>query len=153
MTMKHTIKEKMELYTSSTKGKIEDLKLVLEDKEKAYSVTEEISKSGYYWTVLHYASHYGHYDILIYLIEFLQNHPDKYEIFNMQTTEGKTPLFCAVLSGDIKQLSDKQRIIKLWFDTNCVDLSLRKQSGEDLLQLAKKNKLYEFIVEYCLRED
>lgn len=143
----------MELYTSSTKGKIEDLKLVLEDKEKAYSVTEEISKSGYYWTVLHYASHYGHYDILIYLIEFLQNHPDKYEIFNMQTTEGKTPLFCAVLSGDIKQLSDKQRIIKLWFDTNCVDLSLRKQSGEDLLQLAKKNKLYEFIVEYCLRED
>ena len=29
----------MELYTSSTKGKIEDLKLVLEDKEKAYSVT------------------------------------------------------------------------------------------------------------------
>ena len=26
-------------------------------------------------------------------------------------------------------------------------------SGEDLLQLAKKNKLYEFIVEYCLRED
>ena len=143
----------MELYTSSTKGKIEDLKLVLEDKEKAYSVTEEISKSGYYWTVLHYASHYGHYDILLYLIEFLQNHPDKYEIFNMQTTEGKTPLFCAVLSGDIKQLSDKQRIIKLWFDTNCVDLSLRKQSGEDLLQLAKKNKLYEFIVEYCLRED
>lgn len=143
----------MELYTSSTKGKIEDLKLVLEDKEKAYSVTEEISKSGYYWTVLHYASHYGHYDILIYLIEFLQSHPDKYEIFNMQTTEGKTPLFCAVLSGDIKQLSDKQRIIKLWFDTNCVDLSLRKQSGEDLLQLAKKNKLYEFIVEYCLRED
>ena len=117
----------MELYTSSTKGKIEDLKLVLEDKEKAYSVTEEISKSGYYWTVLHYASHYGHYDILIYLIEFLQNHHDKYEIFNMQTTEGKTPLFCAVLSGDIKQLSDKQRIIKLWFDTNCVDLSLRKR--------------------------
>ena len=70
----------------------------------------------------------------------------------MQTTEGKTPLFCAVLSGDIKPV-DKMRIIKLWFDTNCIDLSLRKQSGEDLLQLAKKNKLYEFIVEYCLRED
>ena len=107
MTMKHTIKEKMELYTSSTKGKLEDLKEVLENGEKAYSVTEEISKSGYYWTVLHYASHYGHYDILIYLIEFLDSHPDKYDIFNMQTTEGKTPLFCAVLSGDIKQIEDK----------------------------------------------
>jgi hypothetical protein len=34
-----------------------------------------------------------------------------------------------------------------------VDLSLRRGSGEDLLALAKKNKLYDFIVEYCLRED
>ena len=101
MTMQHTIKEKMELYTSSTKGKLADLKGVLEDKEKPYSVTEEISKSGYYWTVLHYASHYGHYDVLIYLIEFLEANPDKFDIFNMQTTEGKTPLFCAILSGDI----------------------------------------------------
>lgn len=70
----------------------------------------------------------------------------------MQTTEGKTPLFCAILSGDIK-LQQKQRIIKLWFDTNCIDLSLRRQSNEDLLGLATKNKLYDFIVEYCLRED
>ena len=98
--MKHSIKEKMELYTASTKGLFDDLKLVL--GSKSYSITEEISKSGYYWTVLHYASHYGHYDVLIYLIEFLEDHPEKYEIFNMQTTEGKTPLFCAILSGDIK---------------------------------------------------
>lgn len=75
MTMQHSIKEKMELYTSSTKGKIDDLKSVLEDNDKKYSVTEEISKSGYYWTVLHYASHYGHYDILIYLIDYLSDHP------------------------------------------------------------------------------
>ena len=150
--MNHSIKEKMELYTCSTKGKLDELRLVLENPKKKYSVTEEISKSGYYWTVLHYASHYGHYDILIYLIEFLEKHPDKFDIFNMQTTEGKTPLFCAILSGDIK-LQEKQRIIKLWFDTNSIDLSLRKSSGDDLLQLARKNKLYEFIVEYCLRED
>ena len=32
--------------------------------KKVYSITEEISKSGYYWTVLHYASHYGHYEVL-----------------------------------------------------------------------------------------
>ena len=57
-----------------------------------------------------------------------------------------------MLSGDIK-IQQKQRIIKLWFDTNCVDLTLRRQNGEDLLGLARKNKLYDFIVEYCLRED
>lgn len=83
MTVKHSIKEKMELYTSSTKGKLEELKEVLSNESKKYSVTEEISKSGYYWTVLHYASHYGHYDILIYLIDFLSNDENKYEIFNM----------------------------------------------------------------------
>lgn len=83
MTVKHSIKEKMELYTSSTKGKLEELKEVLSNESKKYSVTEEISKSGYYWTVLHYASHYGHYDILIYLIDFLSTDENKYEIFNM----------------------------------------------------------------------
>jgi hypothetical protein len=34
MTMKHSIKEKMELYTSSTKGNMEDLKNVLENDAK-----------------------------------------------------------------------------------------------------------------------
>ena len=140
------------MYTSSTKGRLDDLKLFLESPAKMYSITEEISKSDFYWTVLHYASHYGHIDILIYLIDFLSSNNNKYDIFNMQTKEGKTPLFCCILSGDIK-ISDKQKVIKLWFDANCVDLTLRKSSGEDLLQLAKKNELYEFIVEYCLRED
>lgn len=102
--------------------------------------------------MLHYASHYGHFDVLCFLVEFLDDHPDKFDIYNMQTTEGKTPLFCAILSGDIS-VKMKRKIIKLWFDTNSIDLRLRKQSGEDLLQLAKKNKLYDFIVEYCLRED
>ena len=73
----------MELYTSSTKGRLEDLKDVLTNENKKYSVTEEISKQGYYWTVLHYSSHYGHFDILNFLIEYLDDHPDKYDIFNM----------------------------------------------------------------------
>jgi hypothetical protein len=47
----------------------------------------------------------------------------------------------------------KKDIIKLLFNTNVMDLSLRKASGEDLLELAKKNSLYDFIAVYCLRED
>ena len=159
LTVQHSVKEKMELYTCSTKGKLDLLREIIKPKtpiddeeHQQFSITEEISKQGYFWTVLHYASHYGHYDVLNYLIEHLEDNPDKFEIFNMQTYEGKTPLFCTILSGDIK-LNQKQKIIKRWFDTNNVDLRMRKQSGEDLLQLAKKNKLYDFIVEYCLRED
>ena len=70
----------------------------------------------------------------------------------MQTVEGKTPLFCTILSGDIK-IPAKKEIIKLLFDSGHIDLSLRKSSGEDLLELAKKNSLYDFIVVFCLRED
>ena len=85
--------------------------------QKGFSVTEEVSKEGHYWTVLHYASHYGHLKVLEFLVDFLQDHENAYEIFNMQTWEGKTPLYCAILSGDTK-LDVKKRIIKLLFDTN-----------------------------------
>ena len=64
----------------------------------------------------------------------------------------KTPLFCAVLSGDIN-LEKKKDIVKLWFDTYQIDLGLRKKTGEDLLTLASKNNLYDYIVDNCMRED
>lgn len=69
LTKKHSIAEKMELYNSSTKGNLEDLMSIVENKK--YSLVEEVSKAGYFWTVLHYASHYGHTKILEYLIEKL----------------------------------------------------------------------------------
>lgn len=58
MTKIHSIPEKMELYNSSTKGNLDDLISIV--KEKSFSLVEEVSKAGYYWTVFHYASHYGH---------------------------------------------------------------------------------------------
>ena len=78
----------MELYTCSTKGRLQEMKDILGagdqlSEKKNYSITEEISKSGYFWTVLHYASHYGHYDVLHFLIEHLDDHPEKFEIYNM----------------------------------------------------------------------
>ena len=56
----------MELYNCSTQGKIDELKVLL--TEKKYSVTEEVSKEGHHWTVLHYAAHYGHIKVLEFLI-------------------------------------------------------------------------------------
>lgn len=150
LTKLHSIPEKMQLYNCSTQGKIDDLKSLL--IERSFSATEEVSKEGHYWTVMHYASHYGHIKVLEFLIDFTREDENAHEILNMQTIEGKTPLFCAILSGDIK-LQTKKDIIKLLFDTSQVDLNLRKSTGEDLLELAKKNNLYDYIVLYCLRED
>lgn len=86
LTKVHSIPEKMELYNSSTKGNLEDLMSIVKDKK--FSLLEEVSKAGYFWTVLHYASHYGHVKVLEYLINQFIDHPDKYEIFNLQTVEG-----------------------------------------------------------------
>lgn len=86
LTKQHTIPEKMELYNSSTKGNFDEMKVIVEIKK--YSLVEEVSKAGYYWTVFHYASHYGHAKVLQFLIDQVDNHPEKYEIFNLQTVEG-----------------------------------------------------------------
>lgn len=67
LTKVHSIAEKMELYNSSTKGSLEDLVNIV--NKKNYSLLEEVSKAGYYWTVFHYASHYGHLKVLEFLIE------------------------------------------------------------------------------------
>lgn len=108
LTMKHTIQEKMELYTCATKGNLDELKHLLCDKK--FSVSEEVSKAGHYWTVLHYSAHYGHTEVIRYLVEeYLQDptkakeaYGNRAEILNLQTSCGKTPLFCAILSGDNK---------------------------------------------------
>ena len=72
----------MQLYNCSTQGRIDELQRLL--TESGYSATEEVSKEGHYWTVLHYASHYGHLRVLQYLVNHLeQNEADSFEILNM----------------------------------------------------------------------
>jgi ankyrin repeat protein len=71
----------MELYQCCTKGDLETLKNLIDIKK--YSILEEVSKNGFYWTMFHYASHYGKIEVLKYLIDKFNNHPDKFEIFNL----------------------------------------------------------------------
>jgi hypothetical protein len=84
----HTLStgQKMELYNSCTKGDLNKIKNCAFNKK--YSLLEECSKAGYYWSTLHYASHYGHESIILFLIDFFMSHPQREEIFNIQTTEG-----------------------------------------------------------------
>jgi len=71
----------MQLYNCSTQGKLEELKQLL--IEKNYSATEEVSKEGHYWTVFHYASHYGHINILEFLLDFIKENELAQDIINM----------------------------------------------------------------------
>ena len=60
--------------------------------EKGYSLLEEVSKSGFYWTAFHFASHYGKEEVLRYIIDHYMSHPLKRDIFNLQTIEGSKPI-------------------------------------------------------------
>jgi len=71
----------MQLYNCSTQGRIDELQRLL--SELNFSATEEVSKEGHYWTVLHYASHYGHYAVLEFLVNYLEKKDDGFEILNM----------------------------------------------------------------------
>jgi hypothetical protein len=46
----------MEMYNSCVTGDIKDLTNII---SKKYSLVEEVSQAGHFWTMLHYASHYG----------------------------------------------------------------------------------------------
>ena len=67
----------MSLYNCSTQGKLDDLKELLH--EKGFSATEEVSKEGHFWTVFHYSCHYGHIDVLKYLLKYLVYEPELQE--------------------------------------------------------------------------
>ena len=150
ITHHHSAKDRCAIHSSLVKGLTEKFKAAALDKN--FSMLEEVSKTGYGWTPLHFASHYGHAEILRFLIEYLSDCDDPAKVFNIQTVEGKTPLFCAITSGAI--LSEKKKeIIEIWFETGVIDFSLRKKSGEDLLELASKNNVYDHVAMLCSRED
>ena len=71
-----TTNQKMELYNCSVAGNVDTLKSLIE--EKGYPLLEECSASGYFWTVFHYAAHYGFDNIINYVLDHYQNNPNNY---------------------------------------------------------------------------
>ena len=47
----------------------------------------------------------------------------------------------------------KKEIVTIWLETGKINFALRKKSGENLLELARKNSLEKFITPLLLRED
>ena len=73
--------DRIEIYSSVTKGLTQQFKEAA--LHKKLSMLEEVSKVGFGWTPLHFASHYGHADILRFLIEFFADCEERYKVFNM----------------------------------------------------------------------
>ena len=140
--------QKMEMYNTAINGNVDTLRELVETKK--FNLMEECSASGYYWTVLHYASHYGHINVVDYILQHYQNNPDKVEILNLQSNLGLSPLLISINnSGSVEK---KKQIIELYVHYDIIDYKVCSKEGEDIFDLCKKQNLLEFLLS-ILKED
>lgn len=140
--------QKMELYNCAVNGNVETLKDLIENKK--YNLCEECSAAGYYWTALHYAAHYGYANVVEYILEFFQNHPNKLEILNLQSNLGLSPLFISI--NNSTSVEKKKAIIELFIRYDAIDYSVCSKEGEDIFDLCKRQNLLDFFISQ-LKED
>lgn len=140
--------QKMELYDCGVKGDLEKLKSLISNKQ--YNLLEECSASGYFWTVLHYASHYGFVNIVRHVVEALKNDPKKVEKLNLQSNLGLSPLMIAI--NNMTNFEKKKEVIDIFAQNNAIDFSICTAKGEDIIELCKKHNLLEYLYR-ALKED
>lgn len=108
LTNKLSVTQKMELYNATIEGKISELAKLI---EKDYPILEEVSAAGYFWTILHYAMHYGKMDIIMLLLRYLKEKNQLEPALSLESSDGRCPLICLLksnilnktLKGDILQ--------------------------------------------------
>lgn len=140
--------KKLEMYNCSVNGDVKTLiKYVEEDN---CSMFEEISAAGYFWTSLHYAAHYGNIEIVEYVLEKINDNPDKIDLANLQSNLGLTPLFIA-LSNSL-DIEKKKRILDVFIKYDAIDFKICNVDDLDIFDICKKYKLLEYFLS-ILRED
>ena len=95
-----SVDEKMKFYNSVMDNNLELFKaLLLGEDNKHYDIFEEVSAPGYKWTVFHYAMHYGKWEIINYIIEYLQDYNLIDIAFKMKTNDNRCPMLCLLKSN------------------------------------------------------
>jgi hypothetical protein len=140
--------QKMELYNCAVNGNVETLKNLIEVKK--YPLLEECSASGYFWTVIHYAAHYGFENIISYVLEYYQNNHSKKQVLNLQSNLGLSPLFICLNST--ANLEKKKSILELFIKYDAIDFSVCNKDSEDIYDICKKHGLLEYFLS-MLKED
>ena len=130
-------RKKLDLFNSSTKGNLTELTNLIE--KEYYPPTEECSAPGDSWTCLHYAAYHGHAEIVKYLLEYYQYHPNKIDILNMQSFKGETPLIVCLNNEDLN-MDKKKLILDLYLQYKAIDYYLLTKEDEDIFEICKENQ-------------
>jgi hypothetical protein len=103
LTNKLQTTDKMNFYQSVIDGNLEAYKkYIYGTYGHAYNIFEEVSAPGYGWTTFHYAMHYAKWNIIKFIIEYLESQ-NKLEIgFRLKSKDGRCPLLCLLKSNALK---------------------------------------------------
>ena len=116
ITNKLSIDEKMIFYNSVINNDLDLFKILLKGNgeiQEPYDIFEEVSASGYNWTVFHYAMHYGKWEIIKYIFEYLID-LNKLDIaLKMKTNDKRCPMLCLIKSNFFNIEKKKNYILKL----------------------------------------
>jgi len=103
LTNKLQTSDKMNFYQAVIDGNLEAYKKFIQGiYGQSYNIFEEVSAPGYGWTTFHYAMHYAKWNIIKYIIEYLESQ-NKIEIgFRLKSKDGRCPLLCLLKSNALK---------------------------------------------------
>jgi uncharacterized membrane protein len=99
ITFNLPVNQKMELYNACVEGRIEDFKNFVLNKN--FPILEEVSAHNYFWTPFHYAMHYGQWEVIKFICEYLK----KFNIFEsalrLESNDNRCPLLCLLRSNSL----------------------------------------------------
>ena len=152
-----SIDEKMDFYNSVKEGNLELFKSYLNGtpNRKPYDIFEEVSEHGYHWTVFHYAMHYGKWDIIKYIVEYLKNLNLLDFALKNKSTDNRCPLLCLLKSNAINNEQKKNIYFKL---INNYNIPISDEVLEEAIErnfYENKNDKYESIFknEYNFKDE
>jgi hypothetical protein len=105
------VSKKMEMYNACTSGDLEEFKNMVLTKK--YPLLEEVSCIGYYWTSLHYAMHYGQFDIISFIFLQLLNDNIFEPVLKLQSNDSRCPMLCLLKSNYLSNVQKEVVFDKL----------------------------------------
>ena len=96
-----------------------------------FDIFEEVSKFGYNWTVLHYAMHYGKWDIINYIFKYLQKKNLLDKALKMKTNDNRCPILCLLKSNNLSANQKKKIYFKI---INTFNISISDEVVEDAIK-------------------
>lgn len=109
LTFNLTPGEKLDLYSATLEGNLIKFKQLI--NEKHYPIFEEVSAKGYFWTPLHYAMHYGKFDIIQFILKYSEKIDMLNYIIRSKSDDNRCPLLCLIRSNSIK-INEKNDLLE-----------------------------------------